>query len=386
MGVSHQSVTTLLALALLVPAGAAGQTAETPRTAWGVPDLNGVWDFRTLTPLERPERYGDREFLTEEEARTLEQGAVEQNEAADRAPAQRTEAGGAIGAYNRFWMDFGTEVVETRRTSLIVDPPNGRRPPRTDEGRTRFSAPGSFGSAPLEQIEDLSYFDRCLGTTGLPIFPVAYNNNVQIFQTEDHLVMLVEMLNTTRIIPITDRPHGGIRQWLGDSRGRWEGDTLVVETTSFDRWLPLVGASREAHLVERFTRVGPGVIELRVHDRGPDHLDGALDRGADAAAEPAAALRERLSRRELRRREHARRRAARRGGRGRRSLITVPHPWRWYRPDSRRRLRYGRVGWFGSRAEPVVGHGTRASGQGLERRRPEPARRRAGRRGGIALS
>ena len=203
----------------------------------GAPDLNGVWDFRTLTPIERPEEYGDREFLTEEEARALEQGAVEQNEAADRAPAQRTEAGGSIGAYNRFWMDFGTEVVETRRTSLIVDPPNGRRPPRTDEGRTRFSAPGSFGSAPLEQIEDLSYFDRCLGTTGLPIFPVAYNNNVQIFQTEDHLVMLVEMLNTTRIIPITDRPHGGIRQWLGDSRGRWEGDTLVVETTSFDRWL-----------------------------------------------------------------------------------------------------------------------------------------------------
>ena len=157
MSASHQSVTTLLALALLLaPAWAAGQAGDVPRTPWGVPDLNGVWDFRTLTPLERPERYGDREFLTEEEARALEQGAVEQNEAADRAPAQRTEAGGSIGAYNRFWMDFGTEVVETRRTSLIVDPPNGRRPPRTDEGRTRFSAPGSFGSAPLEQIEDLS--------------------------------------------------------------------------------------------------------------------------------------------------------------------------------------------------------------------------------------
>ena len=270
MTVSRKSVTTLFILMLLMAStGAAAQDSGVPRTPWGAPDLNGVWDFRTLTPLERPERYGDREFLTEEEVRTLEQGAVEQNEAADRAPAQLTEAGGSIGAYNRFWMDFGTEVVETRRTSLIVDPPNGRRPPRTDEGRTRFSAPGSFGSAPLEQIEDLSYFDRCLGTAGLPIYPTAYNNNVQIFQTEDHLVMLVEMLNTTRIIPITDRPHGGIRQWLGDSRGRWEGDTLVVETTSFDRWLPLVGASREAHLVERFTRVGANVIEYEytIEDR-----------------------------------------------------------------------------------------------------------------------
>ena len=179
----QDSVTTLLALALLLPPATAAQTSDVPRTPWGAPDLGGVWDFRTLTPLERPEEYGDREFLTEEEVRALEQGAVEQNEAADRAPAQRTEAGGSIGAYNRFWMDFGTEVVETRRTSLIVDPSNGRRPPRTDEGRTRYSAPGSFGSAPLEQIEDLSYFDRCLGTAGLPIYPVAYNNNVQIFQT-----------------------------------------------------------------------------------------------------------------------------------------------------------------------------------------------------------
>ncbi len=261
MSVSQGSVTTLLALALLSPATVGAQSSETPRTPWGVPDLGGVWDFRSLTPLERPEEYGDREFLTEEEALALQQGAVEQNQTADLAPAKRTEAGGSIGAYNRFWMDFGTEVVGTRRTSLIVDPPNGRRPPRTDTGRTRYSTPGSFGSAPLEQIEDLSYFDRCLGTAGLPIYATAYNNNAQIFQTEDHLVMLIEMLNTTRIIPLTDRPHGEVRQWLGDSRGRWEGDTLVVETTNFDRWLHLVGGSREAHLVERFTRVGPDVTE-----------------------------------------------------------------------------------------------------------------------------
>ncbi|TDI27138.1 MAG: hypothetical protein E2P06_01045 [Acidobacteria bacterium] len=265
MSVTRRSVTALFAVLLLAPlapmTAAAQSTTEAPRTPWDTSDLNGVWDFRTLTPLERPEQYGDREFLTEEEARALQQGAVDQNQAADAAPANRTEAGGSIGAYNRFWMDFGTQVVANRRTSLIVDPPNGRRPPRTADVRTRYSTPGSFGSAPLEQIEDLSYFDRCLGTAGLPIYPTAYNNNVQIFQTEHHLVMLVEMLNTTRIIPLTDRPHGEIRQWLGDSRTHWEGATLVVETTNFDRWLHLVGGSRDAHLVERLTRVSPDVIE-----------------------------------------------------------------------------------------------------------------------------
>ena len=144
MRVSQPSVTTLLALALLMaPAAASAQTDDVPRTPWGVPDLGGVWDFRTLTPLERPERYGDREFLTREEALVLERGAVEQSEAADRAPAQRTEAGGSIGAYNRFWMDFGTTVVGSRRTSLIVDPPNGRRgPTRAAPGTAR---PGRSG-------------------------------------------------------------------------------------------------------------------------------------------------------------------------------------------------------------------------------------------------
>ena len=249
-----------IAAALLAPLSVSAQSPSVPRTPWGVPDLNGVWDFRTLTPLERPEEYGDREFLTEEEAQALRQGAIEQNVAADQARPQRTEAGGAVGAYNRFWMDYGTRVDDHLRTSLIVDPPNGRRPPRTEAGHTRRSVPGSFGSAPLEGIEDLSYFDRCVGNAGLPIYATAYNNNVQLVQTEGHLVMLAEMINATRIIQITDRPHGEIRQWFGDSRGHWEGDTLVVDTTNFSEWLHLVGASPEAHLVERFTRVGD-VIE-----------------------------------------------------------------------------------------------------------------------------
>ncbi len=268
--------TLVIAIVLLAPAGAAAQAAAaeqpasteqpaaeaTPRTPWGDPDLGGIWDFRTITPLERPEQYGDRAFLTQEEAVTLEQGAAQTDREANEAPAERTEAGGDIGAYNRFWFDFGTSVVADRRTSLIVDPPNGRRPPRTPEGEQRPAFGGSFGGGPFEQVEDLNYFDRCLGTAALPIFPTAYNNNVQVFQTPDHVALLVEMMGSTRIIPIDDRSHGNLRQWLGDSRGRWEGDTLVVETTRFDRDLLIIGGSRDAErLVERFTRVGPGILQ-----------------------------------------------------------------------------------------------------------------------------
>ena len=262
---TQRHVAALIAVAMLAPAVAAAQApAEAPPlTPWGDPDLGGVWDFRSITPLERPEQYGDREFLTPEEAAELEQGAVDRDRERHEAPARRTEAGGNIGAYNWFWMDYGTRVVETRRTSLIVDPPNGRRPPLTPEGKNRPGFGGSFGTAPLEQIEDLNFFDRCLGTSGLPIHPTPYNNNVQLFQTPDHLVMLIEMMNTTRVIPIDDRPHGALRQWMGDSRGRWEGDTLVVETTNFEHLLPLAGASRNARLVERYTRVSPGILEYR---------------------------------------------------------------------------------------------------------------------------
>ena len=220
--------TLVIAIVLLAPAGAAAQSAAaerpapteqateaTPRTPWGDPDLGGIWDFRTITPLERPEQYGDRAFLTQEEAVTLEQGAAQTDREANEAPAERTEAGGNIGAYNRFWFDFGTSVVADRRTSLIVDPPNGRRPPRTPEGEQRPAFGGSFGGGPFEQVEDLNYFDRCLGTAALPIFPTAYNNNVQVFQTPDHVALLVEMMGSTRIIPIDDRSHGNLRQWLG---------------------------------------------------------------------------------------------------------------------------------------------------------------------------
>ena len=261
----YRSIAALIAVGMLVPVVAAGQsaTAEPPRTAWGDPDLGGVWDFRTITPLERPRDMGDKEFLTEEEAAAKEQEAVERDIRSNNAPARRAEAGDNVGAYNRFWMDFGTEVVETRRTSLIVDPPNGRRPPMTPQAREAASKRPRWGQEPPpDTYTDLSLFDRCIGTMALPIYPIAYNNNVQMFQTPNHVALWVEMMASTRIIPLDARPHGKLRQSLGDSRGHWEGDTLVVETTNFEHGLTLIGASRNARrLVERFTRVSPELIE-----------------------------------------------------------------------------------------------------------------------------
>ena len=242
--------------------------SEAPRTAWGAPDLGGVWDYRTITPLERPEEYGDRAFLTAEEVAELEQGAEDREREADQAPARRAEAIeedgnplAVVGCCNRFWLDYGTQAQETRRTSLIIDPPNGRMPPKTPEGEKRPGNRSSFGSHAFETLDDFSAGDRCNGTMGVPIRPIAYNNNVQVFQTEDYVVMSVEMFKTTRIIPISDSPHGMIRQDVGDSRGHWDGDVLVVETTNFTDGPTAGGASQNATLVERFRRVSPEILE-----------------------------------------------------------------------------------------------------------------------------
>ena len=261
----HQFLALAIGMALFGPVAATAQegAAEPPRTAWGDPDLGGVWDFRTITPLERPEELGDQEFLSEEEAAAREQQAAERDRAMNEKPAERTEAGGSVGAYNWFWMDFGTQVVESRRTSLIVDPPNGRRPSMTPEALDAARNTPAWGQEPPpDTYLDRNDFDRCMGTMALPIYPTAYNNNVQIFQTPDHVAMYVEMMGSIRIIPLGERPPTGIREPLGDSRGRWEGDTLVVETTGFSRRLTIIGASSNASsLVERFRRIGPGILE-----------------------------------------------------------------------------------------------------------------------------
>ena len=268
---------TVTAVVLLAPVPVTGQaqtaTADQPtppRTPWGAPDLQGVWDFRSITPLQRPEELADKEFLTEEEAANLEQETVDREERLLNRPARRTEAGGdvdrgeegALGAYNDFWLDRGTTTIGTRRTSLIVDPQNGRIPPLTVEGEKRAKARTAYRREhPADSWEDRGLNDRCMFTTGLPIVPSAYNNNVHLFQTPDQVVMLIEMTHTLRVVPLDGRPHGNIRQFVGDSRGHWEGDTLVVETRNFHRLTGIRGSTPTAVLVERFTRISPNAVQ-----------------------------------------------------------------------------------------------------------------------------
>ena len=266
-------VTVLAAtVALLLPL-TASTTAQNqgeqsvPRTAWGDPDLQGVWDFRTLTPLERPDALADQQTFATEEAAAESAAATAHALDADR----RDGADQAFGfgsdierAYNQFWMDYGSNLTEDRRTSLIVDPPDGKIP-WTPQGRER---PGTFARAfsgmVTEGPEDRALSERCiLGfNAGPPMTPSAYNNNVQLFQTPDTVVIFNEMVHDARIVPLDGRPHlaDSVRQWMGNSRGRWEGDTLVVETTNFLRETSFTGSSANLHLVERFTRVADGVL------------------------------------------------------------------------------------------------------------------------------
>ena len=270
------AVASVVLVLMLAPAAAAGQTAEapsSPRTAWGDPDLQGIWNNATLTPLQRPADLADRAFLTEEEAAGLAQSTVQRNADLLNAPARRTEAGGSVGAYNNFWMERGTSVVPDRRTSIIVDPEDGRLPPLTPEMEARMSSAEARriarmrgGQLPVETYEQLDLGDRCLWYRGIPSFPTGYNNNYHIVQTPDMVAILQEHIHDTRFIPLDGRPHvtGKIRQYAGDSRGRWEGDTLVVETTNFNRHAFIRNfngnLSTDLHVVERFTRLGPDTL------------------------------------------------------------------------------------------------------------------------------
>ena len=256
----------------LGPAAAAAQTSqggsqEMPRTAWGDPDLQGVWDFRTLTPLERPDALADvQAFATEEAAAEFAAATAHALDADRRDGADQSFGFGSDveRAYNQFWMDYGSDLTDDRRTSLIVDPPDGKIP-WTPEGRER---PGTFARAfsgmVTEGPEDRALSERCiLGfNAGPPMTPSAYNNNMQLFQTPDTVVIFNEMVHDARIVPLDGRPHlaGSVRQWMGSSRGRWEGDTLVVETTNFLRETSFTGSSANLQLVERFTRVANGTL------------------------------------------------------------------------------------------------------------------------------
>ena len=271
--VKGRSVAATLAMVLVVLAAGPATGQDAPRTPWGAPDLQGVWDFRTATPLERPEDREDQAFLTEEEAAAIEQERVDRNIRLWEAAPRRTEAGGNVGGYNNFWLDFGTNVIEDRRTSLIVDPPDGRIPALSEEGQRRADERSAYREAhPADSYLDRSAFDRCiLGfNTGPPMTPGFYNQNMQLFQTPDHVVVLNEMVHDSRIIPLDGRPRPDIESWTGESRGHWEGDTLVVETTDFSDRHSYRGSTSDRRLFERFTRIDADTLlyEFTIDDPG----------------------------------------------------------------------------------------------------------------------
>jgi hypothetical protein len=240
------------------------------RTPEGRPDLQGVWSFATLTPLERPGQLAGKSVLTDEEAAAFEKETLDRTNA-DRRP-EGAEADVAV-AYNNAWYDRGTKIVGTKRTSLVTDPPDGRIPALTPEGQKKADARADVRRehGPADGPEARSLAERCLMFgAGPPMVPGPYNNNVQFLQSRDHVVILNEMIHDARIVPLHGGPHApaGIRRWQGDSRGRWEGDTLVVDTTNFSDRTNFRGADENLHLVERFKRVDANTLlyEFTVDD------------------------------------------------------------------------------------------------------------------------
>ena len=252
-----------LAAATLVAQAPARHSAA--RTPWGDPDLQGLWTNATITPFERPSNLGGKPVLTEQEAAEYEKQTIEARDADNRGGGRDADLG---RAYNQFWYERGTKVVGTRRTSLVVDPPEGRVPALTPEAQQRADARAeSRKRSPADGPEDRSLAERCIlwPTAGPPMIPGGYNNNYQILQAPGYVVILTEMIHDVRIIPLDGRPHvpQGIRQWMGDSRGRWDGNTLVVTTTNFTDKTNFRGASPNMKLVERFTRVDAGTLDYQ---------------------------------------------------------------------------------------------------------------------------
>ena len=267
------------------PAAHADVDYQIPRTEWDQPDLQGVWNFNSSTPMQRPERFENQEFLTPGE---VEQDRIRQKErrrALDAAEAELVidpkapPAGTDPGGYNTFWYE-NASIGENIRTSLIIHPEDGRLPTRV-EGVAEHTAnkvgPDVTGDRPVLALlggismdgpEDRGLSERCLigFNAGPPFTGGGYNANVQIFQNKDHAVILTEMVHDARIVPLVDRDalHDDIRLWSGDSRGYWDHDTLVVTTKNFTDLTPSFsrfGDSEEKTLVERFTRVGQYTIE-----------------------------------------------------------------------------------------------------------------------------
>ena len=278
----HLFLTATCALALMFVAPLSGQAPSSatkasfatkartaPRTADGHPDLQGIWTNATITPIERPAVFAGKLTVSDAEAAKYEKQNNDNlygDRRSNNAEQDRDHA------YNALFFDRGTELARVdgvKRTSLIIDPPDGKVPPLTPEAQKRGAA-RLRGLQRFDRPQDRPLGERCLmgfgSTSGPPMMPVLYNNNYEIVQTPGTIIILVEMVHDARLIHMDGRPHlpPNIRQWLGDSIGHWEGDTLVVDTTNFTDKTRYRGSSENLHVIERFTRVDPGTILYKV--------------------------------------------------------------------------------------------------------------------------
>ena len=269
--VSFAMLALVLAVVALARVDVAGQASAVksasgakpftpPRTSWGEPDLQGKWSYATITPLERPAEQRGKDRLTAEEVSALNEAARTSADRRDGTPQADLER-----AYNAYWYDRGKS---TGRTSLIVDPPDGRLPPLTEAGSARQAAQAARQVGhEYDSAEDRPLQERCITYHGVPPLPSGYNNTYQIFQTPGYVAILDENIHDVRGIPLDGRPHlrRGLRQWNGNSIGHWENSTLVVETTNYSPHtafrFPVAPETLRA--VERFTRVAPDQLDYQ---------------------------------------------------------------------------------------------------------------------------
>ena len=259
-----------------------GPAAQSPagknvaRTPWGDPDIQGTWTSEPElgVPFERPAEFGDRQTLTDQEFTARQAQARKQlevdNAEFDVDTADTSNAGetGSATSPPPHWLERGTP---SRRTSMVIDPPNGRIPPLTAEAQARNKqrrvVRGSFGNGPFNGPEDFTLYDRCL-TRSVPnaIFPAIYNANTQIVQGPGYVAITYEMIHETRIVPLDSRAHlpSSVRQILGDARGHWEGDTLVIDTTNFTDRTNYRGSGDTLHLIERFSKTDANTLRYEV--------------------------------------------------------------------------------------------------------------------------
>ncbi len=263
-----------LSAVLVCALAQSSRPAAIPRTSDGHPDFEGVWTNATVTPMERPAKYASKPTLTDAEAKEFEKGAAKELADVDgksESPLLAAAGSNGTGGYNVLFIDRGSELARVdgvKRTSLIIDPPDGKIPPKTKESQKRMASIIRSYMV-YDSVKDRPASERCLigfgSTSGPPMLPVLYNNNYQIVQTKDAIMILVEMVHDVRVIRMngTHAP-SGVRQWLGDSIGHWEGDTLVVDTTNFNDQTLFEGASLNLHVIERFRRVDANTILYRV--------------------------------------------------------------------------------------------------------------------------